>query len=520
VSQHKRREAAWRESEEKLRLALDATGIGLWSWDAVTHEVEWDARMRELCGVAEPLDLRRYTRELVHPEDRALVEEGGRATLSTGEYVGVPHRLLRSDGSVRWIVTSASMLRDDQGKPIRLVGGNLDITEQRMLEEQLRQAQKMEALGNLTAGIAHNLNNVLMVLLPSLELLERAVPPEHAQTARDARQSAQRGAEYIRELMTFAGQRGAMARRAHDVGEIVVRTLRMCRRTVDQEIDLDARIASGTPLILCDAAGVEQVLWNVLLNARDALAALEPRGVAGEGPRIHVTVDSVSAVTLPAQVSRRASRYVRIRVEDNGPGMSDEVRRKIFEPFFTTKSVTQASGLGLATSYAIIRDHDGWIACESRQGVGTVISVHLPVTTEEPTVVTEPASAASTPGATILLVDDEEAIRHVVSQLLEEEGHRVIAVPGGADALAAARKHREVALVMLDRSMAGMAGHKLVHSLREQLPAARIVYFTGQDVPAKERALVDGIIRKPLSGLALSLAVREALTAMPGRSPD
>jgi len=501
VTPHRAREAALRESEEKLRVALAAAGMGLWSWDLTTDEVQWDERMKELCGGVGPLYLNEYVAQLVHPDDRELVIEAGRATQSTGVFVGCPHRIVRPDGTVRWMLTSATMLRDERGKPVRLVGGNLDITEQRRLEEQLRHAQRMEALGTLTAGITHNLNNMLMVLVPSLALLERVAPCEHRQVARDARESAERGAEHIRQLMTFAGQREAPRPRvAQHVGDIVEKALRMCRRSFDRHIELEAAVAPAMPAIHGDAGGLEHVLLNILLNARDALTS-------AASPRIRVVVDTVDEV-VGAPMMRHAPRYARIRVEDNGAGMTPEIQSKIFEPFFSTKGADRGSGLGLATSYTIVREHEGWIECSSRPGEGTVMTIHLPATEEETAPPPGQSPTVPSPGCRILLVDDEASIRSVVARLLDDEGHQVVAIGEVGEALAAAEQHTDVALVMLDRSMRGAQGHMLVGSLRDRLPDARIVYFTGHDVPDHERALVDGVLRKPMSGEALMVAVR------------
>jgi signal transduction histidine kinase/CheY-like chemotaxis protein len=440
--------------------------------------------MQALCGVERGLDLREYAERLVHPDDRQLVTESGRRTMETGRFIAHPHRIVRPDGEVRWMLTSGKVLRDAEGRPAKLVGGQIDVTDQRRLEDRLLQTQKIEAVESLATGIAHNFNNLLMVVGPSLELLHDVVPASHRQLLSDAREAAERAADLVRQLMTFTGQRRTGLRSAQDAGAIVERVIRMCGRTFDRHIAIRASIPSGLPLITCDPAAIEQVVLNVMLNARDAVLAS-----GAVSPTITVEVTTVAHV--PPTLERAAGRYLRIAVSDDGVGMSPDVRSRIFEPFFTTKSVAEGTGLGLATSYAFVREHGGFIECESTPGEGTTLGVHLPVADEVEAAV-EPARAPpEAPKASILIVDDEDAIRRVVGRMLGVVGYRVATAASGAEALALMTRDPDIDLILLDRSMPSapspdFLGHTLVEALRKAAPRARVAYFTGQEVTKEE----------------------------------
>jgi len=483
------RERALAESEQKLRIALASTKLGLWSWDVGSGEVLWDDRMHQIMGRDEALTLPEYVEQAVHPEDREAIRQGGERMMASGRFEAMPHRILRPDGEVRWMLTVGEVEPDTNGRAARLMGGNLDITEQRGLEDQLRRSQKLEAVGRLTAGVAHNFNNMLMAILPSLELLRRVVPPTHTALLDDATAASERAAEMVRKLMTFAGQRRPLPPRACDAGGLAQHLMDMCARTFDRHIGLHCSRPAEPLFVEADAADLEQVLMNLLLNARDAV--LEAQTAR---PRIELLATLGDADPRGAD----GGGVVVLRVTDNGSGMSELAKQHAFEPFFTSKEVGQGTGLGLATSYAIVRDLGGHIEIDSTPGAGTTVTVTLPLTTaparEEPNVRPGRLDAK---GVRVLVIDDEPLIRRLTQQVLEEAGCRVRLASDGAQALAALE--RELAdVILLDRSMPGMPGASLLANLRRLAPRARVAYFTGEDVPAAERAAVDAVISKPI----------------------
>ena len=492
VTEHVARAAALKESEEKLRLAVEATGLGLWAWDLINNTYEYDARVIELLGgVPESPDA--YVAQFVHGEDRDRVRRDLRmAEQGSGDFH--VHRVVRPDGSERWLLPTGQALKDEEGRPSRLVGGLLDVTEQRRVEEHLRQAQKMDAVGSLTAGVAHNFNNMLAVILPALEMALPRVEPDLQAALADAMHAAKRSAELVTQLMTFAGQRQTNARKAQRLGPVVERAVTMCQGTFDRHVNLTVSIDPDGASVVCDAPAIEQVMVNLLINARDAVFAAER-----QEPAIAVEVSDVDVVGQPGPPGA-VRPHVRIRVRDNGTGMSDVALRRALEPFFTTKEPGKGTGLGLATSYRILRDHGGSIALRSQEGAGTVAEVLLPVAglpgIERHDV---PPRASGQDGRTILVVDDEPAVRRVIELVLADRGHRVVAASDGQAAAARLAAGLQPDLILLDRSMPGWSAKITLHEIRKLAPRTPLLFFTGQDVTPEERALVQDVLYKPLA---------------------
>jgi two-component system cell cycle sensor histidine kinase/response regulator CckA len=500
---------ALRESEEKLRMAVDAAEIGLWSWELTTDEVGWSDTLCAIFGLAPsaaPTGRAGYL-ELLYPEDRDQHAEVIRRGVAAGTWED-EFRIRRADGAVRWVLTKARVLHQEEGDVV--LGSVIDVTERRHRDEQLRKAQRLEAIGELTAGIAHNFNNMLMGVLPNLALSLKEAPPALVPLLRDAERATERAAELVSQLMTYAGRNRPAARRVESLAALADRTLAICRTTFDRAIAFETRYDPAASALI-DAAQVEQAVLNILINARDALAA-SPAG----SPRVLVEVDMVRA--RGPQVSRHGDSkerdYVRIRVGDNGAGMDGATLARIYEPFFTTKDVGRGTGLGLATAHAIVREHGGWITCDSVPGGGTTFSIHLPGESALPKVVVPPALEALPGGGleTVLVIDDEASIRRVVALMLEPAGYTVRVAASGEEAtrmLGDAQVASEVALILLDVSMPGMPGRELRRLLGELAPQASVVYFTGHAFEGT--AADDLVLEKPVSHARLLATVREAL---------
>jgi PAS domain S-box-containing protein len=490
-----------RETQQKLSLALEATELGLWGWDSETNHFVWDDRMRAMHGYDEPLAPRVYFEKLVHPEDRHLLEALSRA-LPTGTFPQTSYRILRPDGGVRWILLVGQATVDDTGCLRRVTGGALDITRQRELEEQLRKSQKMTAITSLTAGIAHNFNNMLAVILPILEFATGLVPRQHQRLLHDATHAAQRAAELVEQLMTYAGHSTSSQRRKLcDVDELVRAAVGICRRAFDPHIQVKVK-QSGAPLsIVCNAGQVEQVLVNLLLNARDAInEANVEKGLITV--RVRASSDSASV----------HQGFVCIDVSDNGSGLSDQARAHLFEPFFTTKGIGKGTGLGLATSYAIVRDHGGLLTCPSSSRRGTQFTLRLPLdpsSAVEPVRLPEPKLDS---GTRLLLVDDDDAVRTTLRSVLSAQGNVVYQADSGAEALEQLRAHPDVQVILLDRSMPGGHGETFIPGLRALAPKAPIVLVTGHSVDAELAALADAVVMKPVTGSALGRVIQQVLS--------
>jgi PAS domain S-box-containing protein len=488
------------ETQQKLALALKATELGLWSWDSETNQIVWDDRMRLLHGYEAPLAPSVYLEKLVHPEDRHTLETLLRA-LSSGTFPQTSYRIVRPDGSVRWVLLVGQATLDESGRLRRVMGGSLDVTRQRELEEQLRKSQKMTAITSLTAGIAHNFNNMLAVILPILEFATGLVPRQHQRLLHDATHAAQRAAELVEQLMTYAGHSTtAHRRKVCDVDELVRAAVSICRRAFDAHIQVKIK-QSGTPLsVVCNPGQVEQVIVNLLLNARDAInEANTEKGIITV--RVRASADTASV----------SQGFVCIDVSDNGCGLSAEARAHLFEPFFTTKSIGKGTGLGLATSYAIARDHGGLLTCPTSSRRGTQFTLRLPLdpsSAGEPVRLAEPKLES---GTRLLLVDDDDAVRTTLRSVLSAQGNIVFQADSGAEALEQLRAHPDVQVILLDRSMPGGHGETFIPALRTLAPNAPIVFVSGHSIDPELSAMADAVVMKPVTGSTLAGVIQQVL---------
>jgi PAS domain S-box-containing protein len=504
VTEARRRDRELRESEAKLRLAVGATGMGLWSWTAATGRTEWDERMRSITGRDVPVDDQTYLAEVFHPDDRGSLQESVARAPRGGTWQTMAHRIVRPDGSIRWVMSRGQTLLDGRGEIERIVGGTVDISEHRALEEQVRHVQRLDALGQLTAGVAHNFNNILTVITSTLDLMARRGGPLDAPLIDEARLAAHRAAELVRQLMTFAGQRPLLERRVHHVGPIIEQAVEICRRTFDRHIVVVCAIDADLPPVACSPSELEQVVMNLLLNARDAVLA-----AGREAPRIEITVDRA-----PPGLAGSPGPAVRLQVRDDGVGMTPAVVARAFDPFFTTKAVGQGTGLGLATSHTIARELGGALTCSAEPGQGATFTLILPAAKETSADPPEPAPASTEPAvraARILLVDDEEPVRRAVAGVLEDAGFVVEAVGTGVAALERLARPPAVDVALLDRSMPGAPGESYLGAIRAIAPATRVILFSGQVVPLSLASQVDGVVAKPATASELIRAIAALL---------
>lgn len=471
------------EVRQKLELALDATELGLWSWDMQTGVVLWDDRMRALHGLDEPLAPDAYAERLVHPDDRHVMQMAVGRTLASGTFQSHDFRIVRADGSVRWVMALGRTMRDETGAILKVVGGSLDVTRQHEMEAQLRGTQKMEALANLTAGVAHNFNNMLAVILPTLEFASNVVPSQHRRMLEDATHAATRAAELVQQLLTYTGQCPSQRRYATSVQELVENAISICRPAFAPEVKIQLDIDPHAPAIFCNAGQLEQVLVNLLLNARDALAEKH-----GDGGTIHVRTRT--------QRNAEGRALVQIEVHDDGGGLSHAARTHLFEPFFTTKAVGKGTGLGLATSFAIVRDHGGVLSCPAEPN-GARFLIELPRCHDDAPL-SAPRSEAIVPkGARVLVVDDDDAVRDTLAKVLGANGLDVLQADSGQSALELLHARDGVDVILLDRTMPGGSGERFIPRIRAQAPHARIVFLSGRGVEPELAAQVDAVVLKP-----------------------
>jgi PAS domain S-box-containing protein len=503
-------QAELRESRDKLRIALAASHIGLWSWEAATDTVTWDAATMRVYGrTSNPKNVEEYL-SLVHPDDRKLVKGHIARALERGEYPDLEYRIVRGDGEERWVLCRAEVTRDGSGAVVRMSGGIVDVSERRMMEDKLRQAQKMEALGELTAGLAHNFNNALMAILPNLEHAVKSATPETKALLRVAQQAAERAARLVSELMVFAGGQRASERRDEPLAAVVERAVELCRSTFSRQISVELSLSHDPLVLLMDATQLEHAVMNVCINARDAL-----EGVHGRSPTLRVVVERVGAghEELRGPAFKPERDHARVSISDNGLGMPEEVRRRIFEPFFTTKEIGKGTGLGLSTTYAVVREHNGFINCESQPGAGTTFRIYLPIERsgkrKDSGTLQLPAPGGS---EVVLLVDDDPVVRGVTARVLSSAGYRILEACDGSKGLSLFEsQHGSIDLILLDESMPGIAGHEVLARILERDPNVRVAMFTGVQPRSELVSGARGMIRKPIGANELLWRVRQII---------
>jgi PAS domain S-box-containing protein len=393
-----------------------------------------------------------------------------------------------------------------------------DVTERRALEQQLRQSQKMEAVGRLAGGIAHDFNNLLMVISGYSEfLLDRLGPdPALRAPAQEIASAAGRATSLTRQLLAFS-RKQMLAPKILDLNGVVTENLKMLTRVIGEDIDLVMIPAAGLGTVRADAGQIEQVIMNLAVNARDAM----PSGGKLTIETSNLSLDEEHARFHPPLIP---GKYVMLAISDTGAGMDSETQSRIFEPFFTTKG-TKGTGLGLSTVYGIVKQSGGYIWVSSEQGKGTTFKIYLPrvaEAVESPAqVVVAPESAATEPGTeTILLVEDEANLRYLARQFLEKQGYRVIDAADGAVAMQIAVAHEGVIhLLLTDVIMPGMNGRELAQRISEIRPNVKVLYMSGytENVIGRNGTLDAGVrlLQKPFTLRDLKSKVREVLDSTP-----
>lgn len=398
-----------------------------------------------------------------------------------------------------------------------------DITERVRLENELRQAQKMEAVGRLAAGVAHDFNNMLTVILGYASMMQNSRPKLDEKLTsylRQVEQAAERATALTRQLLAYS-RKQMIQRRPLELNEIVTRTAGMLRRVIGEHISLQTDLEPDLPPIFADASSVDQVIMNLALNSRDALI---------DGGLLTISTSTVE-ITESEQARNpeaQLGRYVCLKVEDSGHGMDPVTMGRIFEPFFTTKEPGKGTGMGMATVYGVLKQHDGWIEVESTLHRGTVVRAYLPVSTEVIEKATAadastPPPAAPTEDVTILLVEDEEMLREFVSTALTSLGYRVLSAADGNEALQVWANHRtEVDLLLTDVVMPdSMSGRDLAHTLIMEKPDLKVIFTSGYSAeligPEFEQEKEHGFLAKPYLTDRLATFVAEQLN--PTRQP-
>jgi|GEM_PF-762769 len=517
VTEQKQAGEARRKSEEQLKSIFSAVSEGIVVLDRKLRVIQTNAAAERILGLPANYLMGRTADERLAREVR---EDGSLFTpedlpsavaLRTGRPVrDVVMGVHRPDGGLAWICVNVEPLLDPQGEVTMVVTSFSDITASRALQEQVRQAQKMEVVGQLAGGVAHDFNNILTAMTLNLQIIEmdRQLPDELKPQLADLEAMTRRAAKLTEQLLLFARRR-VMQTQPLEFNSGLASVLKLLRRLLGEHVAVNLSLSAEALWISADAGMLDQVVMNLCVNARDAMPA---------GGVLTIETALVEVGVTTAQPEARPGRYARLRVTDTGTGITPEVRAHLFEPFFTTKEVGQGTGLGLATVHGIIHQHQGWIEVESVVGQGSTFVVYLPITQPAEMVRVKPAGGEIRGGTeTILLVEDEVAVRQVAGIVLRKLGYRVIEAANGPEALAIwAQQGKEIDLLITDMVMPhGVTGIDLGEKLRAERPALGVILMSGynNEILKGEAGRTAGVtlVAKPFEFANFAAVVRQKL---------
>jgi len=492
-------EAALHESDERLRSAMNAARMGSWDWLIEQDEINWSPQMFGVFGVTEASFAHTFASylALVHPDDRARAQHDVEGCLrGESEQLAFEHRVVGSDGVLRWVEHRGRTLRDSAGKAVRMTGTSTETTRRHELEEQLLHSQRMEATGRLAGGIAHDFNNLLTVIMSYSELGRFALEPSHPsfEALEQINVAAQRAAALTRQLLIFA-RKEVVDPKIVDLNQLVESVAKLLRRVVGEDVILSIDLFPGSAPVMIDPVQCEQLLMNLAVNARDAMPS-------GGSLSIRTAIEAAT---------------VRMSVYDTGLGMPESVQVRAFEPFFTTKDPGKGTGLGLSTCLAIVRNAGGTIAIESQVGRGTAFHVALPRAQNEADATSLQRPSLMPRGdETVLLIEDDAVVRQLTARILRRQGYTVLVATQANEALELAADHStRIDLFLSDVVMPGESGPSVIERLSAARPSTKVLFvsgYPGDDI--SRRGVDEGSFRflaKPYSSEQLAQRVRQVL---------
>ncbi|MDQ2670556.1 MAG: GAF domain-containing protein [Gemmatimonadota bacterium] len=486
VGERAQMEEELRRSRARLEQVLAAARMGTWIWDLATNAVTWDENLAAVFGLPPGRTIHTHEElvELIHPDDRDYVLNIVRRAAQEGTPLEYEFRAVCPDGVTRWIGVQGQVFTDESGAPTYLAGVDVDVTDRKVAEAQLREAQKMEAVGRLAGGMAHEINNMMSVVLGFTEFLARE--DTLSATARsdvaEIRKAAERAAGVTRQVLAFSRQQ-VMVAETLELNAVITESEQLLRRVLGPQLEVLVSLDPDAGHVRADPNQLSQVLVNLALNARDAMV--------GEGRlTIRTATLRLEETDLRTQIGIDVvpGEYVELVVADTGHGMDSATLGRIFEPFFTTKAVGEGTGLGLSTVYGVVKQSHGYVWAESSPGRGTTFHLLFPRVQPGLPILRASApaelSSGERPSARVLLVEDETMVRAIARRALETAGYEVVEAEDGMGALGLLAAGEQVDLLVTDLIMPRMTGRELGRQVRERWPGLPILYMSGH--PSEE----------------------------------
>jgi two-component system cell cycle sensor histidine kinase/response regulator CckA len=501
-----------KQAEERIRqqaALINTASDAIFVCDLNLRILFWNKGAERIYGWALNEVHGRPLADILYHGDPTDIEGGLRIVKEAGVWISEAKQKTR-DGRDVIIQRRWTLVRNEMGQPDYVLMINTDITERKTVEEQLFRAQRMESIGTLAGGIAHDLNNILSPIMMAIDMLRISAADEQSlKWLGIMKENAERGADLIKQVLTFA--RG-MAGERIPVGlkHIIKDLVGILTQTMPKTISVTSHVDPDLWTISADPTQIHQILMNVCINARDAMPT---------GGTISLTASNVSVDENYARmnIDAQPGNYVLIQVSDSGEGMPQDVIKRIFDPFFTTKEIGKGTGLGLSTALSLIKSHGGFINVYSEPRKGSKFSIYLP-SAEEPheVIQNDEVKLPRGKGEVILVVDDEDNIRNVASATLDTFGYRSVTAVDGTDALAVFSQHRdEIAAVLTDMAMPYMDGLALIRALKKMAPETKVIAMSGLFSEGQSEELsslnVEGLISKPYSAETLLTTIREIL---------
>ncbi|VEP15184.1 PAS domain S-box (modular protein) [Hyella patelloides LEGE 07179] len=515
LARRRQAEETLQERETQLKTALDAAAMGTWSWNIATNEVILSASSQSILGFTDgefPGTLEAIV-DRIHPEDRNALNEKVTKAIDEGGLYEMETRIVLTDGKHRWLTARGHVLLDSEDRSTQMIGVTADITEKKQLEDKYLRQQRLESLGSLAGGIAHDLNNILTPIMMSVQILPITLPQIDSRSQELIQMletNVKRGSALVKQVLSFArGIEGK--RRIVQVKHLIADIRQIATETFPKSIEFQTDVSPNLWTVLGDATQIHQILLNLVINARDAM----PDGGILDISAVNLTMDE-EYVREHSQA--QVGSYVAISITDTGIGISAENINQIFEPFFTTKENDGGTGLGLATVMTIVQSHGGFIDVVSEIGQGTRFNVFIPALEVSETDLAEHLAIPKGKGELILVVDDEATIREITRASLETHNYRVIIANNGIEAVASyVQNQAEIALVLMNMMMPEMDGTTAIRTLQKIAPNIKIIVMSGSNITYQtlsDRKLnISSFLAKPYSTYALLKAINNAVNA-------